>query len=177
MRFNEYINEYTDIDTLLELYFFIEYHNRIDEAFDFGKLLSKMGFHVKKGKGLIHTMKSASKGTKDLLWYTFKLYQGDEDYREKIINLYKSINKEDVIDVLLRLDMLTLHAITGPIHMLDAITGWHLAPNLKRKATDIKDRVKRVIDHLSTIKKEYTDDKVKKEVDRMLNQFKELFSI
>jgi hypothetical protein len=180
MRFETYIKDKEkelDIISLIELYQFIEYGNNLNEAFNFSSILNKLGFEVKKEKGLLHTMKNVSKGTKDLIWYTFKLYQGNEEYRQKIIDLYKSIDKEEVIDVLLRLDMLTFHTITGPIHMLDAITGWHLVPNLKRKVIDIKDRVQRVIDHLSNIRKEYTDDKVKKEVDKILNNFKGLFPI
>lgn len=180
MRFENYIKEEikeSDIESLVELYQFIEHGDNLNEAFNFSSILNKLGFEVKKGKGLLHTMKNVSKGTKDLIWYTFKLYQGNEEYKQKIIDLYKSIDKEEVIDTLLRLDMLTLHAITGPIHMLDAITGWHLAPNLKRKTTELKDRVKRVIDHLSAIKKEHDDKSIRKEINKMLGQFTDLFSI
>ena len=53
-------------------------------------------------------------------------------------NVLKGLKKEDVLDFLLNLDMATLHIVSGPIHTIDAITGWHLWANVKDKAKGAK---------------------------------------
>jgi hypothetical protein len=78
------------------------------------------------------------------------------------------------MNLLLRLDMLTLHMLSGPIHMFDALTGWHIAPDIKQTTSDLKFRAKRVIDHLETIKDKVTG-KTKKKINKYLNQLKNIF--
>ena len=63
-----------------------------------------------------------------VIWYAMKAAVGNEEDKQKLIRIIKEtkISSSQLIDFLLKLDMLTLHAITGPIHMIDAVTGWHL---------------------------------------------------
>lgn len=89
------------------------------------KGLGKAGLHRHKGKGLISYVMSAGKGVGKLM---LALIKGDV---EKVKEIAKAVKKEDVIDFLLKLDQVTQHLVTGPIHTLDAITGWHIGANLE----------------------------------------------
>jgi hypothetical protein len=91
--------------------------------------LSKFGlkFH-KEGPGLIDYIKDFVKGTGKIFVAALK---GDKDEVKRIA---QGITKEKVIDFLLKLDTATLHIITGPIHTVDAITGWDLWANVKSQA-------------------------------------------
>ena len=88
------------------------------------KGLGKTGLHLHKGKGLISYIMSAGKGVGKIM---LALLKGD---KETVKELSQSVRKEDVVDFVLKLDQATMHVITGPIHMLDAITGWHIGANL-----------------------------------------------
>lgn len=90
-----------------------------------GKGLKKVGLHTHKGKGIISYLMSAGKGVGKMILAGIR---GDG---ETVKELAKSVKKEDVIDFLLKLDMATQHLITGPIHLIDAWTGWHIGANLE----------------------------------------------
>ena len=132
-------------------------------------ILKKSGLHVHKGKGLIGYLKQAGKGVAQLIVAAVK---GDTETIKKIM---KSVKKEDVIDLLLKLDMATLHLITGPIHTIDAITGWHLWANVQKAAESSKSVIKKIKDALSFVKKEIT--KVVKDHTRAVNYQSSLAAI
>ena len=90
-----------------------------------GKGLGKAGLHRHKGKGLISYVMGATKGVGKMILAAIR---GDTD---TVKQLAQSVKKEDVIDFLLKLDTVTQHIIVGPIHTLDAITGWHIGANLE----------------------------------------------
>lgn len=90
-----------------------------------GKGLGKAGLHRHKGKGLISYVMSAGKGVGKMM---LALIKGD---KETVKELAQSVKKADVVDFLLKLDTVTQHLVTGPIHTLDAITGWHIGANLE----------------------------------------------
>lgn len=87
--------------------------------------LNKVGFKVHKSKGILDYIKNFTTGVGKVMFHIIK---GDTDKAKELI---KKISKEDVLDFLYKLDLGTLHLFTGPLHMIDAWTGWDLAVNLK----------------------------------------------
>lgn len=92
-------------------------------------ILGKLGLSLHKhNPGVIEYIKLFTKGVGKIIYAAIK---GDKD---GVKNIAKTLKKEDVIDFILKLDMLTLHVITGPIHMIDALTGWDLSVHIKKTA-------------------------------------------
>ena len=92
-----------------------------------------------------------------------KAVKGDEESKIKMKEIAnKEIKKQDVIDFLLRLDTLSMHLLTGPIHMIDALTGWHISPQIDKVVKDVSHRVNRAITHLEKITMEVPKNIVKK---------------
>jgi hypothetical protein len=108
---------------------------------------NKFGMKIHKSNGLIDYIKKFTMATGKLLLAAIK---GDAETVKKIAT---SVTKEEFIDFLLKLDMATLHLITGPIHMIDAITGWDLSANLQHYTGHVKAVVvKSVKDALDYVK-------------------------
>lgn len=157
--FKQY-SAYSEVQNLVELALFMEMdpntlneETMLNEAFDVMGALEKAGFHVKKGRGLIQMLSGAGKHMSKILWYAVKSAAGDEDAKPILKDLLKRrIKKEELLDFLLKLDQLTLHALTGPIHAIDALTGWHIGPNLHKVADLKNDIAKKIKDAVSTIK-------------------------
>ena len=105
------------------------------------KYLQKAGVKVHTRKGLIQYLISAGKGLGKLFLAALK---GD---KEEVKKIAKSVKKEDVIDFLLKLDTVTYHLLTGPIHMIDAVTGWHIwaAIEDKIKNSTFLDKLKQAL--------------------------------
>lgn len=106
----------TDIDVLYEMV----------EEDDYIVLEEGIISAHKGNRSLIKYFKSAGKGLAKLFMSAIK---GDAEGIKKVA---KSIKMGDVLDFLLRLDTATLHLITGPIHSIEAITGWHLWANIEK---------------------------------------------
>lgn len=87
--------------------------------------LNKLGLKIHKSKGILDYIKQFVGGIGKVFMYMIK---GEHD---KAKELLKSVKKEDVLDFLYKLDLGTLHLFTGPLHMIDAWTGWDLGVNLK----------------------------------------------
>jgi len=90
-------------------------------------ILHKAGVHVAKGTGLIEYIFKGAKGLGSLFIAAIK---GDTD---RVKELARSVKKADVLDFLLKLDQATLHAVTGPIHFIDAVTGYHIGADIASK--------------------------------------------
>ena len=90
--------------------------------------LGKAGLKLHKGKGLIDYVKNFSTGAGKLIIAAFKQ---DKEEVKRIADTFK---KEEVVDFLLKLDMATMHLVTGPIHFVDAVTGWDLMANISAVA-------------------------------------------
>jgi len=108
-------------------------------------VLAKLGLHASKSTGLIEYLFKSGKGL-GLLIKAAVL--GD---KAKIKEVAKSIKKEEVIDFLLKLDQATLHAVTGPVHLIDAITGWHLGVAISHKVTGAVDVIKFSITKIKSV--------------------------
>lgn len=111
----------------------------LDEAQLMDKItsgLSKLGFKTHKGKGLIHYLAAAGKAMGSLFW---ALIRGDKNKIKEITS--KEIKRQDVLDFLYKLDLATLHVVTGPLHLLDAITGWEIVPAMGNKLAGVSKKV------------------------------------
>jgi len=155
LSFSEYNNqELTEQEILLGLFYLMESSDDVltEEYISEGieDLLKKFGLHVSKGDGLIRYIAKFTKGAGKLLLAALK---GD---KAKVKELATSISKEELIDFLLKLDTLTLHMFTGPIHIIDAVTGWHIGPNIEhiaKKGADLLGKLKKTYQELKDIAK------------------------
>ncbi|MDX8383295.1 MAG: hypothetical protein R8M45_04380 [Ghiorsea sp.] len=84
-------------------------------------ILDKAGLHVSKSSGLLDY---AFKGAKLIGKLFVAAIKNDTAEVKSIANT--EIKKEDLIDFLMKLDQATMHLVTGPIHFIDAVTGWHV---------------------------------------------------
>jgi hypothetical protein len=91
--------------------------------------LDKLGLTVTKTKGIVDYVRSFVKGSGRIIIAAVK---GD---KQKVREIASTLKKEDVMDFILKLDMATMHLVSGPIHFIDAITGWDLWANVKHNAT------------------------------------------
>jgi len=162
ITFKEHISteQNTDIESVIEeltvLYALDE--NEIDMIFsgetlnevNMSKLLSKIGLTIHKEKGIIQYLRDATVGIAKCLLYAIK---GDKENLKKTA---KSLRKEDVLDFLLKLDMATLHIVTGPIHFIDAVTGWDLWANISEVAKTTKEVAKKVVKAIDIVKTNIT---------------------
>lgn len=120
-------------------------------------LTHHLGIHVGKssGRGLIHSLLASGLNISKVMIAAFKAVNGNQDDKAKLkeaINKLK-FKKEDLLDFLLRLDQATMHLITGPIHMIDAVMGWHIWADIKTQASNIGTRIKDAFGNLiQTIK-------------------------
>ena len=111
-------------------------------------ILAKFGFELeKKSPGVIEYIARFTKGVGKFVWYAIK--------RDKkgIKALMKDFSKEELVDFLYKLDLVTLHLITGPLHFIDGLTGWELIPKfkeLKSEAQSAINKIKKAIDNLKT---------------------------
>lgn len=187
MRFKNYIENEKDIKSLIELAMFMEEDvSMINEAEGgiagkLNSLLGKIGFHASPSDtGIIQVLLKGGKNIAQLLWYAMKATTGDQKAKEKVKEIANTeITKEQVLDFLLKLDMLTLHAVTGPIHMIDALTGWHLGPTLKKAAgaaKSIEQRIKTAISNMIDVADE-VPDRAGKILSTYATRLKQLFGV
>jgi hypothetical protein len=116
----------------------------------FGKVeagIDKIGMKLHKGKGVLSYIADFNDSASFLIYAAIK---GD---KEEVLRLAKTFDKSKFVDFLLKLDMLSMHILTGPIHMIDALTGWDLIANLKShaaKAENIIDSIEKAISDLKS---------------------------
>ena len=156
-------DEIRDMNSLLEIAMFMEQDvERLDEAFSLAAitksangLLKKAGLHLHTGDGIIQMAMKSGKNVAKLFWYAMKGASGDKEAKAKAIELANTeVSKEQVMDFLLKLDMATNHVISGPIHLIDAWTGWHLWAGIKDMATDGLKKAKEAIENLIAVAKD-----------------------
>jgi hypothetical protein len=162
------MDELYHMNALLEISIFMETDlDRLDEEFSIaalGKsassLMAKAGLHVQKHDGLVQQAMKGGTILAKFVWYAIKAATGDKDAKVKVKEMANSeVKKEDVLSFLLNLDMATLHVFTGPIHFIDAVTGWHLWANVKEKAGKGFEKAKKALDNLIDVAKS-TEQKI-----------------
>ena len=143
-------------------------------------VLKKAGIHVSQGEGLIQQLIKSEKYVSELLYHAFMGYYnyGSEEniHKDKVKTLIKKIHKENLIDFLLRLDVMTMHLVTGPIHMIDALTGTHLWADIKSKVEPAKERARKAIRSLEDLK-DIVDGKLKGQVQKYSNALRRVFGV
>jgi hypothetical protein len=114
------------------------------------KAVGKLGLKVSGRKNLIHLIGSLSKNAALAMIHAMRAAAGDEGSKEHLEDLLQKSNlKSEFSDLILRLDILTLHFVTGPIHIIDAIMGWDLASNIREKTLTQNTKVSAALDELS----------------------------
>lgn len=153
----------SNLCNIIELAMFIDDGDLLTEAMNFSDIskkiktsLKKIGLHAESSEGLLQIAAKSSIVLSKFMWYAIKAFSGDKKAKENLIELVKTnqITKEQVLDFLLKLDTLTLHFITGPIHMIDALTGWHIGVNIHNSVKSMENKAKDLINLLSDIAKE-----------------------
>jgi uncharacterized protein YebE (UPF0316 family) len=92
------------------------------------KYMGKIGLDIEKdSKGVIDYILSFGKGVGRMF---VALLSGDIDTAKLLL---QDIKKEDVIDFILKLDMVTVHLLSGPLHILHGLTGWEILPKIEKK--------------------------------------------
>lgn len=132
---NESLNE-SDIDTLTE----VELVEGINDW------LGKVGMKLHKSNGLLNYAKQFATGVGKII---LAAISGD---KEKVKEIAKGLDKATVVDFLLKLDMATMHVVTGPIHLIDAVTGWDLMANIKSVGHSAGNLLKDFYDAITKVK-------------------------
>lgn len=187
--------ENEDVQALVEFSIFLEEMesncDSLSEAVNIkGALagfLKKGGVHAsKENKGLIEIMLKSGRHIGLTFFHAIKASRGNEDSKDILKNelLKKKVKKADVIDVLLKLDTLTMHLFTGPIHIIDALTGWHIAADIahgghhndKHKSKDdaVKRRLETALTTLDNARKNVPPN-VSKKVSSFVRKLRTLF--
>ena len=125
-------------------------------------------------RGLLSTLSKVSKHISKIIYYAIKAKGGDRPARDELKKLVKrKATKEELIDFFFKLDTLTLSILTGPINIIDALTGWNLVGSLKDKG---KTPNKRIKDALTALTKsiEGLSAKIKKRVSNNLDKIKKM---
>ncbi len=161
ITYKEYINERElniskAEDKLSLLMFLVENEDSLNESLEtlneeemlegIKDWLGKFGLKVHKGDGVIDYIRQFSSGAGKLIIAAIK---GD---KKKVQEIANSIEKEKVADFIFKLDMLTMHMLTGPIHFIDALTGWDLVANLKHAAKQVPNMLQDIWSSLTKIK-------------------------
>ncbi len=108
--------------------------------------LSKVGLKVHKGDGVIDYVRQFSTGAGKLILAAIR---GD---KEEVKRIAMSLDRAKVVDFILKLDLISLHLITGPIHFIDGLTGLDLTANLKHAAEGAKSMLQQTWDALVQVK-------------------------
>ncbi len=112
-------------------------------------ILGRFGLELeKKSPGVIEYTLKFSKGIGKLIWFAIK-----KD-KKGIEKLAKEYNKEMFLDFLMKLDLVTMHFITGPLHFIDGITGWELGVKINDLSTSADKLISKMKNALEKVKQE-----------------------
>ena len=179
MKLNEVL--YDDKDRLLELAIFMSLNpHQLNEAdgdwrTKFKQAAQKAGLKLGGSeRGLLSTLSKVSKHISKIIYYAIKAKGGDRPARDELKKLVKrKATKEELIDFFFKLDTLTLSILTGPINIIDALTGWNIVSSLKDKGKTPNKRIKDAITAL-TKSIEGLSPRIKKRVSNNLDKIKKM---
>jgi len=89
-------------------------------------------------KNILALLGSISKNAALALIYAMQAQLGKnkEESKQKLKKILSTTNlKAEFVDFIIRADVLTLHMISSPIHIIDALTGYELGDLVREKAT------------------------------------------
>lgn len=174
-----------DMEIFIEMSMLVDDNMSLNEAFNLsvlkstGKsLLKSIGIHQQKtGDGLIQVALKSGKLMAEFVYHSLKGAIGNKKSIDRVKELANTeITKEQFLDFLLKLDMATLHIISGPLHAIDAWTGWHIWANIKTKSEDVVKKAKNAIQNLIDASKNASDD-VKNKLKSLMHGIARLFGI
>jgi hypothetical protein len=148
LRFNDFLKNEHNTQLIIEL--FIIADNNLNENV-FHDILSKLGFELKTEKGLMHNLLSTSKIVSQVIKAAIKaFFTKNDDDKATLKNILTSnkITAAEIIQFLIKLDTLTLHLISGPIHMIEALTGFKLKIKKDNIPLNLKDEIKHAIEKI-----------------------------
>lgn len=121
--------------------------------------LVRQGVKTKKAPGLLQTVLKGGVNTAKLMNLAIKTSLGKPGAADELQKLKMSskITKKTVLDFLFRLDVVSLHLFSGPIHSLDALFGWDLAHIIEKHVKAVTIRVKTALDTLRRVAAEQPD--------------------
>ena len=177
--YKEIMSEGKAESDLLEMIEFMECDfESLNEGLDFKSALKKANVFSKDNTGLIATITRAGKTMGLFIWHALRSFAGNEESTAKITELSKTkITKQDLMNFLLNLDMITLHALTGPLHAIEAITGWPIHHALTQAHSKTKDTTVAVLDALQKVQQATLKfpSKVKDKAQKFINKLRDTF--
>lgn len=161
--------------------------NKIDEGImdvvnittsNIKSMLSKLGIHVDtNSRGILQYLAKSSVGMSKMMYYAYKAYYNkDEDSKQALKDVIGSMKKEDVMDFFLKLDSMTMHVVSGPIHMIDAVAGLHIWANVQKKMLPVIQRIEAAIKTIESLK-DTVDDKAKTQIQNYANGLRRIFEL
>ena len=172
-----------DMEILIEMAMIVQDDMTLDEAFNIddlkkgGKaLMSKLGMGSHKtGDGLIQVALKSGKLMAEFVWHALRGATGNQQSIERVKEIAATeITKEQFLDFVLKLDTATLHIVSGPLHAIDAWTGWHIWAHIKSKVDIGLDKAKQAIKDLAQAA-HTAEDSVKVKIKNYMHGIAKLF--
>ena len=139
-------------------------------------IAKKMGISGESKKTLLGLLSNIGKKAALTLVYAIQASAGNESAKEKLKEIVKDRQiYSELSDLVIRLDVLTLHMISGPIHMIDALTGWDIADKIREQALGVTNKINTAIDTISSSAQKHLNTDKSKRVQKKINQIKNLF--
>ena len=177
--------EIRDMEILIEMAMIVDDEMTLNEAFDIGTLKSTgksllksigMGSH-KSGDGLISVALKSGKIMAEFVYHILRGSSGNTTSIQRVKDIAKTeITKEQFLDFLLKLDMATLHLVSGPLHAIDAWTGWHIWAHIKSKTENGLEKARKAITDLADAAKSASED-AKKKIKSLMYGIARLFGL
>jgi len=126
----------------------------------------KIGMSFEKSKGLLDYIKQFSFGIGKIFLMIIK---GDLEGAKAVIKSDFTI--EDFLDFLYNLDQITLNLVTGPLGIIDGLTGWNLqtvARDQMKKAVTVTKRLRDTIIKLKNSMKTDGDERLLSRIEALL---------
>ena len=186
--FNTFITERQYTEALIKLAYVIENEDKLEsiDKFLHSDNLEENVEHL-LSEGLMSSLKKVGSGvynSKSVIGYLSRFSTGAgklvvaavKGDKEKVKKIAAGMDRATLLDFIFKLDMSTLHLITGPLHMIAGITGWDIMHDIEALSTKSKDvviQVKKAYDKLKTVAaKAFKDNKEKlKAIDDLENIF------
>lgn len=149
MKFKTYIEQEKYQQNISALIYLSENINDLNESSlneGLNDWLNKIGLNISKEKGLINYFLNFTKGAGKLILAAIK------SDKEEVKKIAKTFTQKDLIDFLMKLDLVTLHILAGPLHTIEAITGWSIEPMIKDKLKQADDKLKIFFDAIKVVK-------------------------
>jgi hypothetical protein len=156
MKLKSFIDQETqlkeDITDLLNVLILLD--DSLDESISskIEGFLSSIGFSLKKNTGLIQMLYRAGKDVYNIVVAAIKAVNGGEREKAILKTVIKEsrISKEQFLDFVLKLDDVALGILRQPLVMIEALTGWQIAPNIEN-LKKVKERILNAVGEVESL--------------------------